>query len=836
MTVQTEATFKRYQPGSAEAAEALTGIVFFDPADIVVLRIASDGSETTLTRDVHYTMGGNGATGQGTITAIGDYGSDTFHVERRTPAQQDVRLEAFVDLPLAEIERQLDDHTLVDQELRRDLVRTVQVPRGESGVTITIGDPGDVLLVNANGDIETQPLEETETYAATLAQASDFADRAEQAESGAVAAKQSSDANLATMISINTGAGALDKAEFPNVDAVLQDISINVNVPGRIWSTPYYSFLEVDDAEPDYDRASLGGRRLRVLPVNGDEFHDAAFGCSHTSTGVFNSVAMMAAQAALTRNGGGKFVWVGRGERRYAVTGNSVMRPSHKSCVNLTANQACYVNRGPKVMLDDDQLVDGAPVLMFSGSARLTGQSWRREKGIFSGNKNNQPRWTLGYGQGDAAGCIMHYTYTGVEGFGDDFTIFDSGDEGYWGDTYSSPWRIYVSGAPTPTKALYVNGMKMQNCGELCEAVGFAKIAPKRHSYLQTENFEQAGDGCEYIRSYLVIGSDFELIYEQGSGNGVALEITVNGDSQIDNVHIKGANQAIGHQTLNGSDTGMDLYGEFRGNNYLVEETTGSQCVLIGNGNPGAVTLTKQTFRKCKGSLIQINDPAQIDVRGTLIAAGPVTVEGVATECGVILLTDGREIVLYNFVHRNVKSSVGNVDFAFRCIADGVFKTFNVNVSGLDARNSLGVTFTLSNGAPGMAVVGNFRDVKVDGFADWPAVNKLVNLTQLDTTGCIPDTVRTSSLNINTAFARHIIYTGAGTWLEFRNPPLPGSIVRLTNDKDNLQPLPVNHNAGDAGISIFNKSGANDTIPYGDFRDYEFRLVNGADPQGWYEL
>lgn len=137
MAVESEVTGKTYQPAAAMAAEALTGIVFLDPDELVVEHWADGAtSGTVLARDADYSIGGEGATGSGTITALAVWpANDQFRIYRDGgPALQPEVFSRHAPLSAKDIERGLDRMALRMQELRRELARTPQFPRGSTPV------------------------------------------------------------------------------------------------------------------------------------------------------------------------------------------------------------------------------------------------------------------------------------------------------------------------------------------------------------------------------------------------------------------------------------------------------------------------------------------------------------------------------------------------------------------------------------------------------------------------------------------------------------------------------------------------------------------------------
>lgn len=119
MAVSGTTTSHSYKPGSAMAAESLAGIEFSDQSELTVTHFnAVTLAETVLSEGVHYTIGGTGLTGNGTITAIGSWpADDEFRIARATPRTQEVEFNPF-ELPDPDaIRAGLDKLTRIAQEL-----------------------------------------------------------------------------------------------------------------------------------------------------------------------------------------------------------------------------------------------------------------------------------------------------------------------------------------------------------------------------------------------------------------------------------------------------------------------------------------------------------------------------------------------------------------------------------------------------------------------------------------------------------------------------------------------------------------------------------------------
>lgn len=156
MAVESEITEKRYNPGGTSQPEALFGIVFHDPAELIVERWRLGRFENALVRDLDYVIGGNGAAGSGWITALSPWPADVeFYIRREGPAIQGLSLSAHKPLPSADVERAFDKVALRLQEQRREGLRAIQVPRGEASLTVPSEDSrkGRILGFGEDGSL-----------------------------------------------------------------------------------------------------------------------------------------------------------------------------------------------------------------------------------------------------------------------------------------------------------------------------------------------------------------------------------------------------------------------------------------------------------------------------------------------------------------------------------------------------------------------------------------------------------------------------------------------------------------------------------------------------------
>lgn len=161
MAVESNITEHTYKPGSAMAPEALTGLVFLDPDDLVVEHWADGATAGTLVlRDLNYTIEGDGAAGAATITALEAYATDDeFRIRRESPALQPEILPKFSPLSAKDVERGLDRQALVLQQHGRDIQRSVRAPFGEVVADLPVADlrASGFLGFDVNGGFAVYP-------------------------------------------------------------------------------------------------------------------------------------------------------------------------------------------------------------------------------------------------------------------------------------------------------------------------------------------------------------------------------------------------------------------------------------------------------------------------------------------------------------------------------------------------------------------------------------------------------------------------------------------------------------------------------------------------------
>lgn len=124
---------------STSTAYALTDLRYDDPSWVVAYTVDADGAKTSLTLGTHFTLGGDGTGGAGTLTSTAGNAipaTSTLHVERATPQTQDLTLPLNSPVATPSLEAQLDQLVMVDQDLDRERTqleaRSLRVPDGET--------------------------------------------------------------------------------------------------------------------------------------------------------------------------------------------------------------------------------------------------------------------------------------------------------------------------------------------------------------------------------------------------------------------------------------------------------------------------------------------------------------------------------------------------------------------------------------------------------------------------------------------------------------------------------------------------------------------------------
>jgi len=182
--VTLEASYepKTYKPGAGSLKTGV-GFAYASPDDVLVTHVQTG---RVLVRDLDYILSKDGSNGKGTIIARNDWpADDQWRLERTTPRNQRASLKPDEALPVAEIERSLDERALVQQEQDEELARAPKVGRGEAiGSLPTLAQrKGNLLLATAPVayaayDVDGNPTVDTpDNFAAP---AKSWADKAEE--------------------------------------------------------------------------------------------------------------------------------------------------------------------------------------------------------------------------------------------------------------------------------------------------------------------------------------------------------------------------------------------------------------------------------------------------------------------------------------------------------------------------------------------------------------------------------------------------------------------------------------------------------------------------------
>lgn len=149
MTVSTTAAYVVYAGAGATGPFAIP-FKFLANTDIVAVKIAADGSETTLTGN---TITGAGAPTGGSLTtgapvAVGE----TLRIFRSTGLTQTAAYTANGPFPASTHEQALDKAMLAIQDVSRDAGRALLAPLGEGGLEIPAADERAGLLLGFDDD------------------------------------------------------------------------------------------------------------------------------------------------------------------------------------------------------------------------------------------------------------------------------------------------------------------------------------------------------------------------------------------------------------------------------------------------------------------------------------------------------------------------------------------------------------------------------------------------------------------------------------------------------------------------------------------------------------
>jgi len=135
------------------------GALYFEnPADLVVYYTAPGGTAVLWDYGADYTIAGDGMLGAGTITPVAETEAlGVLHVSRDTELLQPADYEEGDGFPAATHEHVEDKNRLIDQDLQREITRTLRIPRYEDVLTILPGKAvraGKYLRGKADGTFE----------------------------------------------------------------------------------------------------------------------------------------------------------------------------------------------------------------------------------------------------------------------------------------------------------------------------------------------------------------------------------------------------------------------------------------------------------------------------------------------------------------------------------------------------------------------------------------------------------------------------------------------------------------------------------------------------------
>lgn len=151
MTVTQQASKVNYA-GNGVEVEFFVPFVFYQAEDLVVLKVASDGSELTQILGVDYTVYGGGQNGAVTMT-IAPSSQERLVIIRDIAFAQPIDYRANDPFPAETHERGLDRLTLLCQQLDERLSRTFALSQGSaSDPTLPAVTAGAFIGWNAAGD------------------------------------------------------------------------------------------------------------------------------------------------------------------------------------------------------------------------------------------------------------------------------------------------------------------------------------------------------------------------------------------------------------------------------------------------------------------------------------------------------------------------------------------------------------------------------------------------------------------------------------------------------------------------------------------------------------
>ncbi|TQV80769.1 hypothetical protein [Denitrobaculum tricleocarpae] len=151
MTVTQQASKVTYA-GNGQQVEFFVPFVFYDPEDLEVLKVTSDGSELTQVSGIDYTVYSGDQNGAVTMMAA-PLDQERLVIVRKLPFEQPVDYRANDPFPAETHERGLDRLTLLCQQLDERLSRTFALSRGSiSDPTLPPVSAGALIGWNAAGD------------------------------------------------------------------------------------------------------------------------------------------------------------------------------------------------------------------------------------------------------------------------------------------------------------------------------------------------------------------------------------------------------------------------------------------------------------------------------------------------------------------------------------------------------------------------------------------------------------------------------------------------------------------------------------------------------------
>lgn len=151
MTVTQQASKVNYA-GNGLQVEFFVPFVFYDPKDLEVLKVASDGSELTQVLGVDYTVYSGEQNGAVTMMSA-PLDQERLVIVRRLPFEQPIDYRANDAFPAETHERGLDRLTLLCQQLNETLSRSFTLSRGSiSNPTLPPVSAGALIGWNADGD------------------------------------------------------------------------------------------------------------------------------------------------------------------------------------------------------------------------------------------------------------------------------------------------------------------------------------------------------------------------------------------------------------------------------------------------------------------------------------------------------------------------------------------------------------------------------------------------------------------------------------------------------------------------------------------------------------